>query len=156
MKKMNIIFLGISLILFFSCNNESDKNELDKKNEPIELRSNFSETEFKNALIGEWKSVFENKEYKNVVYLSFNIQGKSIMKTKNDNVENGYSGDYKVSFIREPAEGYITLAKISITCSDKEIVLSQVFFGLHNAFHPDSGLFLRIDEPPYGVLQRIE
>ena len=153
---MNIIFLGISLILFFSCKKESDKNELDKKNEPIELRSNFSETEFKNALIGEWKSVFENEEYENVIYLKFNIQGKSIIKIKKDNVENEYSGDYTVSFIREPAEGYITLAKISISCSDKEIVLSQVSFGLHNAFHPDLGLFLRVDEPPYGVLERVQ
>lgn len=159
MKTMNVIFLGISLILFFSCNKESDKNELDKKNEPLELRSNFSETEFKNALIGEWKSVFENPEYENVIYLKFDIQGKSIIKIKKDSVENEYSGDYNVSFIREPAEGNTTLAKIVFSSSEKNVELSRVCFDLHNGIHDASdpfGFLLRIYDPPYGVLSRIE
>jgi hypothetical protein len=156
MKTINSVLIVLSINLFFCCNKESDKNELDEKNEPIEIRSNFSETEFKNALIGEWRSVFENTEYENVIYLKFDSEGKSSIKTKMDNFVYECSGDYIVSFIREPAEGYITLAKISISCSNKEIELSRVYFGLHNAFPVDSGLFLRIEEPPYGVLDRID
>jgi len=54
----------LGIVLCLSCNKESDIN-----NEPIELRDNFSETEFKNALIGEWQSVFEIEGNENVIYL---------------------------------------------------------------------------------------
>ena len=150
MKTINVTLFVFSIILCFCCNKESDK-----KNEAIELRSNFSETEFKNALIGEWKSVFEHAGYENVIYLKFDNQGKVKITIEKDGVENEYYGDYSVEFLREPAEENITIAKINISSSDKEIVLSQVNFGLHNAF-PASRLFLRIDESPYGVLERIE
>jgi len=156
MKTINNVLIVLSINIFFCCNKESDKSELDKKNEPIELRSDFSAPEFKKAILGEWKSVFENTGYENVSYLKFDDQNNSRIILKKDDVEKEYSGDYTVSFIREPAEGYATLAKITISSLDRVIVLSQVTFDLHNAFHPDSGLFLRIYEPPYGVLDRID
>lgn len=90
------------------------------------MRSNFSETEFRNALIGEWESMFENTECENVIYLKFNKQGKISIKIKLDDVVKEYSGDYIVSFIREPVEGNITFAKIDISCSNKKIVMSRV------------------------------
>jgi len=151
MKTIKGTLYVFSIILCFCCNKESDK-----KNEAIELRSNFSETEFKNALIGEWKSVFESAGNDNVIYLKFDNQGKTKITIEKDGVEKEYSGDYTVDFLREPAEENITLAKITISSFDKEIVLSRVSFGLHNAFPADSGLFLRIKEPPFGVLERIE
>ena len=151
MKTINGTLFVFSIILFFCCNKESDKN-----NETIELISNFSETEFKNTLIGEWRSVFELAGKENVIYLKFDNQGKSKIIIEKDDVEKEYSGDYSVEFLREPAEEMITLAKITISSSDKQIVLSWVNFGLHNAFPADSGLFLRIEEPPYGTLDRIE
>jgi hypothetical protein len=151
MKTINGIFIVVSIILFFCCNKESDQN-----NEPMELRSDFSAPEFKKAIIGEWKSVFENAEYENVIYLKFDDQNNSKIILKKDDVEKEYSGIYEVSFIHEPAEGNTTLANITISSSDREIILSRVSFSLHNAFHPDFGLFLRIFEPPYGVLDRID
>lgn len=158
MKTINGALFVFSIFLFFCCNKESDKDNdsSDKNPEAIELISNFSETEFKNALIGEWKSVFEFVEYENVICLKFDNQGKAKITIEKDSVENEYSGDYTVDFLHEPAEENTTLAKISISSSYKEIVLSYVYFGLHNAFPVDSGLFLRIERPPYGVLDRIE
>ena len=151
MKTINCALFVFSIIFCFCCNKESDK-----KNEAIELRSNFSETEFKNALIGEWRSVFELEGNENVIYLKFDNQDKARIIIEKDGIEKEYSGDYSVSFMLEPAEENTTLAKISISSSDKEIVLSQVYFGLHNAFPADSGLFLRIGDSPHGVLERIE
>jgi hypothetical protein len=151
MKIINGALFIFSIIICFCCTKETDKN-----NETIELRSNFSETEFKNALIGEWRSVFELAGNENVIYLKFDNQGKSRIIIEKDDVEKEYSGDYTVDFLREPAEENTTLAKISISSPYKEIVLSYVYFGLHNAFPVDSGLFLRIEGPPYGVLDRIE
>ncbi len=156
MKTMNVIFLGISLILFFSCNKESDKTEL---NEPIELRSDFSATEFKDAIIGEWKSVFENPEYENVIYLEFDDQNKSRIILKKDDVEKKYSGNYVVTFMREPAEGNATFAKIVILSSEKNVELSRVCFDLHNGVHDARdpfGYFLRIYDLPYGVLEKVK
>jgi hypothetical protein len=66
MKTINGVLIAFSIILFLCCSKESDQN-----NEPMELRSDFSANEFKNAIIGEWKSVFENPEYENVIYLEF-------------------------------------------------------------------------------------
>ena len=158
MKKIIRTFFVLNIVLCFCCNKESDKNNeaSDNKNEAIELRDNFSETEFKNALIGEWRSVFELAGKENVIYLKFDNQGKARIIIEKDSVEKEYSGDYTVDFLREPAEEMMTIARIIISSSDKEIVLSWVNFGLHNAFPADYGLFLRIEKPPYGVLERIE
>jgi hypothetical protein len=153
MRTINGVFFICSIILFYCCNKDSEKID---SGEPIELRSDFSAIEFKKALLGEWKSVFENTEYENVMYLKFEDNNTLRIILKKDDVEKEYLGDYVVSFIREPAEGFATLAKITISSSDREIVLSRVTFDLHNAFPSDSELFLRIYEPPYGVLERIE
>jgi hypothetical protein len=41
------------------------------------------------------------------------------------------------------------MAEITISSPEKEIVLSLVNFGLHNAAYR-LGIFLRIEKPPYG------
>ena len=151
MNTINRILLLFSIVSFLSCNKESTSNF-----QAIELRDNLSSTEFTNAIIGEWQSVFENEAHENVIYLKLDKQGKAKITIVKDGAETEYSGDYTVGFMREPSEGSVTLANINISTSGNEIVLSRVNFGLHNAFPADSGLYLRIDEPPYGVLQRIE
>jgi hypothetical protein len=156
MKTINGVFIICSIILFYSCNKESDKTEL---SEPIELRSDFSANEFKNAIIGEWKSVFENPEYENVIYLEFDDQNNSRIILKKDDIEKKYSGNYVVTFMREPAEGNTTLAKIVISSSEKNVELSRVCFDLHNGVHDARdpfGFLLRIYDPPYGVLEKVE
>lgn len=156
MKILKAIFFVSSIILIFCCcNKESDNSESDNKNEPIELRFNFSETEFNNVLIGEWQSVFENAGKENVIYLKFDNQGKAEITIDKDGVEQEYSGDFMVDFMQEPAEENTTQAIIIISSSTKDIVLSRAYFGFHNAFLIDSGLFLRITEPN-GVLDKIE
>jgi hypothetical protein len=147
---MKNTFFVICLFICFCC----CKKEADIKKDSVELRSNFSETEFKNALIGEWRSVFEDTEYENVIYLKFDDQNKSTIILKKDDIEKEYSGNYVISFIKEPAKGNITIAKIIISSSKREIELSGVYFSEHNASSVGSGLFL--EEPPYGVLEGVK
>jgi hypothetical protein len=49
----------------------------------------------------------------------------------------------------------VTFAELTIKTSEKNIILSRVNFGLHNALPLEAGPFLRIDEAPYGVLKKI-
>ena len=49
----------------------------------------------------------------------------------------------------------MTLGEIAISTQNNIIKLTRVNFGLHNAMPMDS-MYLRIDEAPYGVLDRIK
>jgi hypothetical protein len=118
------------------------------------LRDDLSASEFKNALIGKWQSVFELEGWENVTYLKLDNQGKAGIILEKDGVSQEYSGDYTVDFIYEPMPENVTLAEITISGPEKEIVLSRVNFGLHNAFR--YGIFLRIEKPPLGVLERVK
>jgi len=92
---------------------------------------------------------------KTLFIFKFDNKGKArIIIQKNDDGKE-YSGAYSVGFLRETAVDNITLARITISGSNKEIILSRVSFGLHNAFPEDSGLFLSIEDPPFGPLKKL-
>ena len=122
--------------------------------EQIELRSDFSESEFKEAIIGEWQSVYEIKGEENIKYLELGEQGKVKLILEKDSIGIEYEGHYSVDFLRPPSEGMVTLAELTISTSKGSIILSHVNFGLHNALPAESGPFLRIDNSPYGVLKK--
>ena len=154
MKKINYIIILSVLISLIGCDKESDSDtETDSK--IIELKEDFNADEFKEAIIGKWQSVFEHSEYDNVIYLELNANSEAKITLDKDNVRNDYQGNYAIDFIRQPIEGNVTLGEITITTQNKTIKLLRVNFGLHNAMPMDS-MYLRIDEVPYGVLDRIK
>ena len=154
MKTLNYFIIFSVFISLIGCDKESD-TDARTESEIIELKENFSADEFKEALIGKWQSVFENDGKENVIYLELNDKNEAKITLDKDNVSNDYQGDYVVDFIRQPMEGYVTLGEITISTQNKIIKLSRVNFGLHNALPVDS-MYLRIDESPYGVLDRIK
>ncbi len=156
MKKINYFIILSVLISLIGCDKESDSDTDTKTDsEIIELTEDFNADEFKEALIGKWQSVFEHSEYENVIYLELNADGEAKITLDKDNVSNDYRGDYTIDFTRQPMEGNVTLGEITISTQNKIIKLSRVNFGLHNAMPADS-MYLRIDESPYGVLNRIK
>lgn len=148
MRKM---IFSLILACIIGCTKES--NQIITK---VELRSDFTESEFKDAIIGKWQSVFEKTGEENVKYLEFINQSKVRIILTKENINNEYNGNYSVSFHRPPMNGQDTFAEIIISTLSKEIVLSHVYFGLHNAILAEYGLLMRIDEAPCGVLERIK
>ena len=147
LTKSKIYLFG--LIICLCCNNEPISTK-------VELRSDFSESEFKNAIIGKWKSVYEITGEENVIYLELSEQGKVELILEKNSVRKEFVGNYSVDFLRPPSEGKVTFAELTITTSNGDmIILSRVNFGLHNAMPEGSGFFLRIDESPFGVLKRM-
>jgi hypothetical protein len=121
----------------------------------IELKEDFSASEFKSAVVGKWKSVFTYKNKRNIRNADFTPDGNASLVIEQANKSQQYSGPYTFTFDREPGAGAVTFATITIkpTGSDP-IVLSRVNFGLHNGVHTDQGLLLRIDREPHGALKR--
>lgn len=150
MKKIISLLLVAALT---GCNGTNTKVETISKENV--LKENFSETEFKQAIIGKWKSVWKYPKKKNVSYLELNQNGKvKIIIEENGNLQE-IKGTYNISFLRTPVKSMITLTKLTITTPEGNIILSRVNFGLHNALPYNSGPFLRIDEEPCGVLEKI-
>jgi len=148
---MNIkkfIVILIALIFYESCH--KTPTQIDQ----IELREGLSASEFKEAIIGKWQSVYEIPGKQNIEYLELTRQGNAKIIIKSDGNKKEYKGGYSITFLRPPTEGMVTLAELTIKTSKENITLSWVNFGHHNAF-PVEVFFLMIDKEPYGVLQRI-
>ncbi|MEN8251866.1 MAG: hypothetical protein ABFS32_23295 [Bacteroidota bacterium] len=144
--KRSIYFL--SLVLITCCNSESS---------PIGqevLRSDFSEAEFENAIIGIWNSVYIKEGEANVVFLCITEEKTATLTIEESMVTDTHEGNVTIEFLRPTSPGVITLAKLIITTHNGEIVLSRVNIGLHNALPDDGSLYLRIEESPYGVLEK--
>jgi hypothetical protein len=149
MKRL-LFFWFVCNCLLLGCGNESPEVT------EIELRSDLDEEEFKQAIAGEWQSVYEIAGEENVTYLHLGQENQVSLTLRKNGAAKEFSGVYTLSFIRTPVPGTVTMAEMDIQTSDTLIVLSRINFGLHNAFPMSEGLFLRIDEAPYGVLDRIE
>lgn len=120
----------------------------------IELKEDFSASDFKSALVGKWKSIFSYKDKQNIQRLEFASDGNASLVIEQANKSQEYSGPYTISFERAPDAGAVTFATITIRPRESNpIVLSRVNFGLHNGVHADQGLLLRIDSEPHGVLK---
>lgn len=146
-----LFILGFAYInLCISCG----KNPIEGSE--IELREDLTEEEFRQAILGEWQSVYEIEGAGNVTYLNLGRENDIDITICKNSVEKKFSGEYSLSFMRTPVLGTVTLAEIDIQASDTLIVLSRINFGLHNAVPIREVLFLRIDDAPYGVLDRFE
>jgi len=121
----------------------------------VELKSNLSASDFKSAVVGRWKSVFTYKDKRNIQSLEFRSDGIAHLIVTQTNKSQQYSGPYTITFEREPDEGAVTFATITIKANGSDpITLSRVNFGLHNGVHTNQGLLLRIDREPHGVLKK--
>jgi hypothetical protein len=149
MKTLKSLVLILSFLLCFCC------GELNTKIDILELRSDFTETEFKAAIVGKWQSVYELAENKNVIFLKFYEQNNVKVTTKKNDAKEDFDGSYSVEFLRPASKGIVTWAKITIKTTTGELILPRVSFDKHNAFSVGTELFLRIDESPYGVLKRM-
>ena len=149
MKNFTFLILG-GLLFFIACNKETIVQELVAN--PIELRDNFTEAEFKQAIIGEWQSVYQLSEQENVLYLTLTDKNNATITISKEGNEKTYSGTYSVSFLRAPSSEEMTLGQITIKTTSSDIVLTRVNFSLHSAVR--GGPFLKIDVSPYGVLER--
>ncbi|MFA9391505.1 MAG: hypothetical protein ACERKD_16970 [Prolixibacteraceae bacterium] len=160
MEKLLIFSALFYLITYSGCKIESVPDTIleEELQDTIwpELKENFSDSEFKEAIIGKWQSIFEHEGQENVIYLELSNQNKAKITIEKESKQNKYEGDYKVSYLRPPDEGMVTLAEITILTSNDTLVLSRVNFGLHNYFPAERGPFLRIDQSPYGVMERIK
>lgn len=148
--KWSIFGIFAVLITSLFCNKEPTSGDPN-----IELRSDFSEFEFNQALIGEWESVYDVPSAENVQYLKLTEQGKATLILKKENTETEYKGNYTTDFLRPPTEGMVTFAELTISTSTDTIILSRLNFGYNNAFPIESGLYLRIERSPYGTLKRL-
>ena len=156
MKKIRFIIILSVLISLIGCDSDKESVSDTKKDvEIIELREDFNAEEFKEAIIGKWQSVFEQSGFENVIYLELNANGNAKITLDKDSVSNDYQGDYTIDFTRQPMKGSVTFGEITISTQNKIIKLSRVNFGLHNAMPADS-MYLRIDESPHGVLDRVK
>ncbi len=156
MKQIFIhLILGLSLsLIMVSCETEPDP---DPCPEPVlmELRDNFSEDEFENAIIGAWKSAYEHPDNANVMYLSIDCEKKAEITIEENGSSEHFIGDLTVEYLRPTSSGMVTLAKLIITSKEEEIELSRVWFGLNNfiAIPPEGELYLRNMGSPSATLQ---
>ncbi len=137
----------IALIFSFSC--DKIPNQINQ----IEYRENLSGSEFKEAIIGKWESVYKMQGKENVEYLELTRQGIAKIIIEKDGITIWYFGSYYVDFLRPPTDYMVTFAELTIKTSKGNIILSRVNFGLHNGV-PFDELLLRIDKEPYGVLKK--
>ena len=154
MKFKNILLILIVFVFCLGCDKTPTKTStlIDWSN----YRSNFSSSEFKEAIIGKWISVFEHQGKENVEYLELSRYGKAIVMIKKDINGKTHTGDYSIHFSRPPRADFVTLAELTIKTSKGDILLSRINFGLHNGVLTGIGPFLRIDREPYGVLEKFE
>ncbi|HBC87233.1 MAG TPA: hypothetical protein DCZ94_09785 [Lentisphaeria bacterium] len=157
---MKSLILSIVLIGVFICASHEGTAQPEQaqviSKSAIDLKEDFSASDFKLAVVGKWKSVFNaDKTKRNIQNLEFTSDGTaSLIITQADNSEQ-YSGSYTITFDREPGVGTVTVATIAINSNGSNpIVLSRVSFGLHNGIPLKEGIVLRIDREPYGVLKR--
>ena len=145
----------IITLLFLSLGCDKTPNDNQAQQNQIELREDFSASEFKEAIVGKWHSVWERPGEEYVKYLELHQQGEAKIIISKDIDSKLSEGNYSINFLRPPATGNVTFAEITIATSNDTIILSRVNFGYHSAFPMEGDLLLRIDEAPYGVLKRL-
>lgn len=158
MKGKNIFYTALLFVFatIIGCGKESELDSDTKAdNEIIELKADFDAEEFKSAIIGKWQSVFLYPEEENVITLELDEKGKAKITLDKNNTSSSYEGNYAIEFIRPPMEGYVTLATITISANNREIILSRLNFGNHSGIPLYFGIVLRIEKSPYGVLYKI-
>ena len=145
-------FITIILLILFSCSKSPNNppSEIDWSN----YRGYLSASDFKEAIIGKWRSVYQKEGYENIKYLEINSYEDAKIIIKNGaRVE--VEGKYKIHFLRPPTKEMVTFAEMTIKSDNVEIKLSQMNFGYHNALPFELGPFLRVDKSPYGVLTKL-
>lgn len=133
------------------CNNEPDPDPCPEPN-LVELRENFSEAEFENAIIGTWKSAFEWEDNVNVKFLKIDCEKNAEIHLEENGQSEIYVGDLSVQYVRPIGPGYVTRAQLIITTKDEEIVLSDVGFGKNNMISAEN-LYLRNYDSPHATLE---
>ena len=156
---MKSLILSIILIVISECSSHEAPTMPVETQTPsksgIELKSNFTTSDFRSAVIGKWKSVFTYESRQNIQNIELTSDGHAKVVIVQGNKSQSYSGPYVISFDRKPNTESVTFATITIF-QDKSnpIILSRVNFGLHNGINIKEGIVLRIDKTPYGVLQK--
>jgi len=106
---MKSIAISICILSWFICTCcNSEPNPI---NDQIELRSDFSESEFQNAIIGTWNSVYEKEGEANVIFLSINKEGKATLSIEENGISDDFEGNLMIEFLRPTSTGIVTLAK---------------------------------------------
>ncbi len=145
-KNINVILF--ILIFCLGCNKTTTETNWS------DYRSDLSASDFKEAIIGKWKSVFEAPPGKeNIEYLELSRTGKAKIVIKKNGDRKTIAGDYSINFPRPPVKGSVTLAELIIEKSNGNIILSRVSFGLHNGVSA-TDILLKIDKEPYGTLKK--
>src|SRR3990172_9161392 len=89
----------IVLMFYFGCDKTPNFTDTG-----VELKSDFSVTEFKNAIIGKWQSVYEKAFEENVKYLELREQGEAKLILERNGIEEEFEGNYSVDFLRPPVK----------------------------------------------------
>ena len=119
------------------------------------LADDLNAEEFGLALRGRWKSAYAGDKGDQVMQADFYDDGTVRLVVARGQVEDVLSGIYRVEFEREPCAGQVTLANIVIESERGEFKLSRAHFGAHSRVLPVKGPLLRMDQEPYGVLEKI-
>jgi hypothetical protein len=157
---MKFCLLSAALILLVGCTpgdttEQPERQPVESETRKILLKEDLGASDFKMALIGRWVSVFTYKGKRNLQNLEFMPGGNASLLITRDDESQQHSGPYSVSFDREPIEGAVTFATITVTPEGADpIVLSRANFGLHNGIPLQQGVVLRIDSEPHGVLKK--
>ena len=117
--KMDIYtFKLILIVLIFSFGCDKSPNQIDQ----IEYREDLSESEFKEAIIGKWESVYETPGKANVDYLELTNYNNAKIIIKQDSSKKEYNGSYSIIFLRSPSEDMVTLAELTLKTSEENII----------------------------------
>ena len=156
--KSNLLILFLCFISFcLSCNRNPTAGEDLFVN--IKLQQSFSASEFKEAVIGKWMSVFEYQGRENVEYLELSRTGQALIIIKKESDRETFGGDYTIHFPYPIGEGILTEATITITnYKGPTIILSNVRFMYHNgaaALSHHLEMLFRHDRKPWAVLKKV-
>lgn len=155
MKSISPIIWVLCFSLFACGDNEPEPNPCPEPKYE-ELKDNFSESEFENAIIGTWKSAYEHPDDANVIFLNIDCQNIAQISIRENDANEDFKGDLTVEYLRPTTPGMVTLAKLIVTTKEEEIVLSRVWFGLNNfiSIPPEGELYLRNMGSPSATLKR--
>ena len=151
MKSISSSICFLLFIIYSGCNNKDDLHPCPKP-VLVELRGNFSEDEFENAIIGTWQSALESEDRTHVRFLKIDCEKNVEITIVENGLSESYIGDLFVEYLRPTSPSMITRAKLIITTKVEEIVLSDVQFGRNN-FLPYDNLYLRNYLSPYATLE---
>lgn len=161
MKK--VLSIVLSSVMLFGCTCGQSRRTLSGQKEGSylalsEIQDNSEARNFANSIVGKWETVFTYPDRDNIKAAEFAADGAARVEvTKGKTTGRLITGKYRIEFEREPDPDKKTLGRIVIETVSDEYVLSRVNFGAHSGV-PFSGRkhgpLLRIDEEPYGVLNR--